>query len=521
MPMDSRILANPEAIRMIKAVPSLNPCSFHSAPPTPVYSSPSPRGASLVRSYTYSDSRSTPSQYYENRKRYATNPLATVTPVPTPGTTPFWSTPGIAGTTSYTDNPKDLSSVSQRISRCHSSSSVGPIRDLWVPGWGTPQSLPRFPHQQSPLSPLSSDPFTDATMTRADYPAPVSLSPLAHRMQRHRPYITQSPLAHRVCSHSGMDSKYYLPTSCNAHKELLCPKSESEKFEKPKETYSTLIARAILSTPGYMARLSTIYRWISDHYPYFRTKESLGWQNSIRHNLSLNKSFIRIPADQPTQSTGKGDYWTISAMYFDKFKHLLDEYAVHRFTPGVYMPMVHDWVSPVYSPSIRPPHSMDSYYNLGSPTTSTTSLPGELSCHRNMPTSHRMPSAHRMTAKTVAPQHLASETVVRRMSPTRPITLVELTPTTLSSVERTELWSKVDFITQPPPVMLPLRKRSASCHISDGESLLAKRPKPLSEVPSRTEADGRESGECSPVPEPMTLSRASSKSILKITNLLN
>ncbi|RKP37606.1 hypothetical protein BJ085DRAFT_17790, partial [Dimargaris cristalligena] len=91
------------------------------------------------------------------------------------------------------------------------------------------------------------------------------------------------------------------------------------KLEKPRETYSTLIARAILASPGRMARLSTIYRWISDHYPYFQTKESQGWQNSVRHNLSLNKSFIRIPADHFSNGGGKGDYWTIHSAHLEKF----------------------------------------------------------------------------------------------------------------------------------------------------------------------------------------------------------
>ncbi|KAI8647678.1 hypothetical protein BD408DRAFT_408317 [Parasitella parasitica] len=87
----------------------------------------------------------------------------------------------------------------------------------------------------------------------------------------------------------------------------------SEPNEKPPYSYATLIAHAILSSKDGRLTLNDIYKWISQNYLAFSLGNG-GWQNSIRHNLSLNKKWFYKIDRRPTQANpGKGCYWTLVA----------------------------------------------------------------------------------------------------------------------------------------------------------------------------------------------------------------
>lgn len=77
---------------------------------------------------------------------------------------------------------------------------------------------------------------------------------------------------------------------------------------RPNFSYSALIGQAILAHPDRKMRLGEIYDYVTSHYSYYK-KNECGWQNSIRHNLSLQPVFRKIP--DHTIPGKKGCWWEI------------------------------------------------------------------------------------------------------------------------------------------------------------------------------------------------------------------
>ncbi|KAI9781299.1 MAG: hypothetical protein M1839_006092 [Geoglossum umbratile] len=78
--------------------------------------------------------------------------------------------------------------------------------------------------------------------------------------------------------------------------------------DEANQPYAQLIYKALMSTPEHKMVLTEIYNWFRNNFEKYKKAKGKGWQNSIRHNLSMNGAFTKV---EKADDSAKGFIWVL------------------------------------------------------------------------------------------------------------------------------------------------------------------------------------------------------------------
>ncbi|XP_059618126.1 forkhead box protein L1-like isoform X2 [Phlebotomus argentipes] len=143
-------------------------------------------------------------------------------------------------------------------------------------------------------------------------------SPIPTVIQRPQYAASSTQMLSKSEEVSNLRSSEEVPSAVSSATTTTTTISTTDKDDvKPPLSYVALISLAIQNAPGNRATLNDIYNYIINTYPFYK-KGKKGWQNSIRHNLSLNECFVKIPREGGGER--KGNWWTMDRSHEDMFE---------------------------------------------------------------------------------------------------------------------------------------------------------------------------------------------------------
>ncbi|GAB7329423.1 hypothetical protein MBLNU13_g01212t1 [Cladosporium sp. NU13] len=86
---------------------------------------------------------------------------------------------------------------------------------------------------------------------------------------------------------------------------------EGMNGENADPCYAQLLYRCLRDAPDHTMALKDVYKWVRQYSQKARDSAGTGWQNSVRHNLSMNAAFERV-ASSAIHGPKKGSLWRLT-----------------------------------------------------------------------------------------------------------------------------------------------------------------------------------------------------------------
>ena len=89
---------------------------------------------------------------------------------------------------------------------------------------------------------------------------------------------------------------------------------------RPKSTFGSIIYLALLALPRGRGSIGEVCNWVAGEWEWFRHNVDTGWPKAIRHNLSLNKTFLKVSRIAEDAPGFKGAVWIIDPSMVPAFE---------------------------------------------------------------------------------------------------------------------------------------------------------------------------------------------------------
>ena len=110
-------------------------------------------------------------------------------------------------------------------------------------------------------------------------------------------------------------------------------------LQRPAESLKVLIAQAMAERSDRSMMVGEIYQRIKDKHAFYRSQAEASWQSSIRHCLTINKCFVKVPK-AAADAAHKGGCWTMVPEADPALQQLLEGRATSAASPSPLPPAV-------------------------------------------------------------------------------------------------------------------------------------------------------------------------------------
>ncbi|KAF3386458.1 Forkhead box protein O1 [Penicillium rolfsii] len=121
--------------------------------------------------------------------------------------------------------------------------------------------------------------------------------------------ISSSQSSRQSCDSNSMSPAPNMPAADSSSPRISL-EGASDQEQNGGLPYSRLIWEALMSTEEKMLPLQGIYQWFEKNTNKGGNEDSKGWQNSIRHNLSMNAGFEPVKVEAPGKKSA--NYWRLT-----------------------------------------------------------------------------------------------------------------------------------------------------------------------------------------------------------------